>query len=131
MSFRPPRSLPVLSIFHSPQCSKSRAALALMQSRQKKANGDDYYRLDVVDNFTKDQLRQVVQYLSQEVPPKDILRPEAQGQSIDTSTIVEILKSKPDMLERPIVVDWERGKAVLGRPTLDAVQKLIDARTKK
>ncbi|KAF7727989.1 hypothetical protein EC973_006754 [Apophysomyces ossiformis] len=137
MSFRPPKTLPILSIFHNAQCSKSRAALQLLLDKQKRPNEDDAYKVDVVDYQqtppTSDQLRQVAQYLEGNSVPawRRMIRSEAQDKVHNWQEAQKLLLEQPALLERPIVVDWEKGLAALGRPTLEAVEKLIQGRLKE
>lgn len=130
MSFRPPRSLPILTLFHNVKSDNSKAALALLQSRQKNASGEEKYRIDVMDENkdapTDTQLKQIASFLKSPTPWKDML--------IDANNVgnaqdaFKVLKDKPDLLRCPIVVDWEKGKAALGSKTLDEVEKLINER---
>lgn len=133
MSFRPPKTLPILSIFHNANNPQSRAALQLLQQRSKRANGDDAYRIDVVDLQqppTTDQLRQIASFLPKPSNGtsvwRQMVRPDAQP--TDWSEVASALQKEPSLLERPIVVDWARGKAALGRPNLEAIEKLIGER---
>ncbi|KAG0192238.1 hypothetical protein DFQ28_009812 [Apophysomyces sp. BC1034] len=137
MSFRPPKTLPILSIFHNARSSKSRAALQLLLDKQKRPDQDDAYRVDVVDYEqtppTPDQLRQVSQFLGENSVPvwRRMIRPEAQDMVHNWQEAQKLLLDRPALLERPIVVDWEKGQAALGRPTLAAVEKLLNQRLKK
>lgn len=132
MSFRPPRSLPILTLFHNVKSDKSRQALALLQAKQKNANGEEKYRIDIMDENqqtpTDTQLKQIASFLNSPTPWKEML--------IDVNDIgnaqdaFHVLKKKPELLHCPIVVDWENGKAVGGSSTLEAVEKFIDERKK-
>ena len=130
MSFRPPRSLPILTLFHNVKSENSKAALALLQNKQKNANGEEKYRIDIMDENkqapTDTQLKQIASFLKSPTPWKDMLiEANDVGNAQDA---FEVLKNKPDLLRCPIVVDWEKGKAVIGSKTLDAVEKLISER---
>ncbi|KAG2203745.1 hypothetical protein INT46_010679 [Mucor plumbeus] len=131
MSFRPPRSLPILTLFHNVKSERSKAALALLQNKQKNASGEEKYRIDVVDENqqtpTDTQLKQVASFLNSPTPWKEML---LNDQITNANDAFKALKEKPDLLNCPIVVDWEKGKAVIGSPTLDAVKKLIQERNK-
>lgn len=123
MSFRPPRTRPILSIFHNPACSKSRAALQVLTDHK-----DPPYQVDIIDYLqdppTSDQLRQVSSYLG---TVQGMLRPDAPKVS-GIDQLVKLVKQDPSVLERPVVVDWDKGKAVLGRPTSEAVEQLVKDR---
>jgi arsenate reductase-like glutaredoxin family protein len=132
MSFRPPRSLPILTLFHNVKSNKSRQALVILQNKQKNANGEEKYRIDIMDENqqtpTDTQLKQIASFLNSPTPWKEMLT--------DTNDIgnaqdaFHVLKNEPGSLRCPIVVDWENGKAVGGSSTLEAVEKLIDERKK-
>jgi len=92
------------------------------------AHKDPPYQVDIIDYLneppTPDQLRQVSNYLG---TVQGMLRPDAP--KVDTvDQLIQLVKKDPSVLERPVVIDWDKGKAVLGRPTADAVEKLINER---
>ncbi|KAI9486783.1 MAG: hypothetical protein EXX96DRAFT_550558 [Benjaminiella poitrasii] len=129
MSFRPPRSLPILTLFHNVKSERSNAALALLQSRQKNASGEEQYRIDVVDETqqapTDTQLKQVASFLQSPTPWKEMM---ASKDITNAHDALKALEEKPTLLNCPILVDWEKGKAVIGSPTLEALERLIDER---
>ncbi|KAI8343734.1 hypothetical protein BC941DRAFT_412195 [Chlamydoabsidia padenii] len=127
MSFRPPKTLPSLSIFHNAQVSLSRQALALLQARQHRpSTGEDAYRVDIIgaDTLpTKDQLNQMASYLNGWQPmvsttPQPSTMQDAQ----------DVLLKDPAALKRPIVVDWSNGKAAVGDSSLDTIEALVQHR---
>ncbi|KAI8368947.1 hypothetical protein BD560DRAFT_398171 [Blakeslea trispora] len=127
MSFRPPRSLPILTLFHNYQSEKSKAALALLQNKQKNARGDDVYRIDIVGQNeapTDTQLGQVASFLGTQNAWKDMIQEDVQS----AQDALHVVQSNPGLLRRPIVVDWEKGKAAIGSRTLDAIEQLIKER---
>ena len=107
-----------LTIYHNPRCSKSRKTLQLLEDAG-------------VDPT-------VVLYLEDAPPPSEILdfagklqlpvsallrRGEADFKDAqdlpdldNDGALAEWLSDHPRVLQRPIVVDDERGKAVIGRP---------------
>jgi arsenate reductase-like glutaredoxin family protein len=129
MSFRPPRSLPILTLFHNVKSSNSKAALAMLQNKQKNASGEEKYRIDIVDEHqqepTDTQLKQIASFLSSPTPWKDML---LNDQISNANDAYKALKEKPDLLNCPILVDWEKGKAAIGSHTLDALENLINER---
>jgi arsenate reductase-like glutaredoxin family protein len=129
MSFRPPRSLPILTLFHNVKSSNSKAALAMLQNKQKNASGEEKYRIDIVDEHQQDptdtQLKQIASFLSSPTPWKDML---LNDQISNANDAYKALKEKPDLLNCPILVDWEKGKAAIGSHTLDALENLINER---
>ncbi|KAI9020755.1 hypothetical protein CLU79DRAFT_755351 [Phycomyces nitens] len=127
MSFRPPKTLPILSIFHNPSSKTSQNALWLLQAKQKRPSGEEVYRIDVQDNIqeplTPSQLSQIAEYLGNGKPNWE---PMVLGeQSFDAK---QLLRDQPSLLKRPLVVDWNQGKAAVG--PLENIQQLVDARLK-
>jgi arsenate reductase len=105
-----------LTLLHNPRCSKSRAALALLTERAPNANPP--FQLDVVEYLktplTRDQLNTIVRSL--DVPPAQLLRDEAGLPSAGAEQVVAALLDHPEWLQRPVAIDWVRGRAVIGRP---------------
>src|SRR5438128_1870912 len=110
--------IPIISLFHNPSCSHSLAALSLLRSASDRVlNTRAAFNLDVVEYIqnppTPDQLRLVSQYLGP--PPQKLLRPDAPKVESLAEVIAEVRRD-PAVLERPIAVDWDNGRAVIGRP---------------
>ncbi|RKP24703.1 hypothetical protein SYNPS1DRAFT_29540 [Syncephalis pseudoplumigaleata] len=116
-----------LTLLHNPACSKSRAALALLQERAPSAQPP--FELDVVDYLktplTKTQLRSLTSYLvagdSNAGSLRQLLRDEPEinstvGTTPTAEQLVQVLHEHPAWMQRPIAVDWVRGRAVIGRP---------------
>ncbi|KAG1460606.1 hypothetical protein G6F56_005913 [Rhizopus delemar] len=132
MSFRPPRTLPILTLFHNVRSNQSKAALVMLQNKQKNLEGEERYRIDVMDEFkqppTDTQLRQVASFLNSSTPWKDMLLPEASERVDNSNDAFQLVKNQPRLLQCPIVVDWENGRAALGAKDLEAIEKLINER---
>ncbi|MEM8983171.1 MAG: ArsC/Spx/MgsR family protein [Pseudomonadota bacterium] len=104
-------------LFHNPRCSKSRAALALLQAAAVDVEVVRY--LDTPPS--RDELTTVLAAL--DVPPAmAVRRKEARelglapiAEDSDAATVAELLARHPQALERPIIVA-PSGAAVLGRP---------------
>ncbi|KAI8097459.1 uncharacterized protein BX664DRAFT_312302 [Halteromyces radiatus] len=129
MSFRPPKTLPILSIFHNAQLPLSRQALSLLQSRQQRPSGEDVYRVDIIGTDTlptKDQLHQMASYLHGWQP---LLAKTATSPS-NIQDAQDLLLNEPTALNRPIVVDWSNGKAAVGDSSLDTIETLLQQRLK-
>ncbi|OZJ06034.1 hypothetical protein BZG36_01120 [Bifiguratus adelaidae] len=132
MSFRDLRRLPIISIFHNPSCSKSRATLSLLQNvLNESSTAKPPFSLDIVDYTqnppTKEQLQTVIDYLGlKDASAQNILRPDAPKVS-SIAELVKLVTNDASVLERPIVVDWDAGKAVIARPP-EKVEKLIQHR---
>ncbi|KAI9304521.1 hypothetical protein BJ944DRAFT_266699 [Cunninghamella echinulata] len=133
MSFRPPKTLPILSIFHNPRVGLSNQALALMQQKSRQEqSGKDIYKIDVIDADTlptKDQIRQVARgYLKSSSWDKLIDKvnfPTLPNTIQDAETL---LTREPKALLRPLVVDWANGMAAVGIDDIKDIEALIKNR---
>lgn len=112
-------------LLHNPRCSKSRAALALLQER-----GIDVEVLPYLDQPpSADELRTLLAQLG--IGPRDLLRsgePEFSALGLDDPNIgddalIAAMASHPKLIERPVFA--HRGRAVVGRPP-ERVLELLD-----
>ncbi|TPX62316.1 hypothetical protein PhCBS80983_g00551 [Powellomyces hirtus] len=119
-------SKPRFTIFHNPNCTKSCAGLGLLTSRLPPAS------FETVDYTTQppscSTLREIVEYLGEN--RKQAIREEAVSESTASGNCDEIVsilsKDVVKTLQRPIVVDWQNKKAVIGRP-MSNVEDLISS----
>lgn len=104
-----------IQIWHNPKCSKSRAAIELLENKNIDANVVKYLE----QTPTKEQLRDVLSKLK--ISAKELLR---MGEDVykelnlkdinDEETLIEIMIKNPILIERPIII---KGKnAVIARP---------------
>ena len=99
-------------IYHNPRCSKSRAALALLEAR-----GVD---VEIVDYLNAPPSRATLAALLDKlrVPPLDLVRGDdreiAKRAAAAPDEILDLLAAHPRELQRPIVEVGRR--AVIGRP---------------
>lgn len=115
-----------ITIFHNPRCSKSRQTLELI-----KASGVDHsISLYLDDGPDSAAILELASKLNIKVA--DLLR---RGEAIfkeandlpdlsDDAALAVWISEHPIVLERPIVVDDETGKAIIGRPP-ENVQALL------
>ena len=104
------------TIYHNPQCSKSRQTLQLLKDHGCRPTVIEYLK-DVPSETT---LRQILKML--ELRPIELVRKkEALFSELnlveiqdDDEAILQALLKHPRLIERPIVV--HHGKASLGRP---------------
>ena len=107
-----------LRIYHNPRCSKSRKTLELIQD----AGVEPAIVLYLENAPTADEISALASSLGMSVA--DLLR---KGESAfkeasdlpeldDNAALAAWIAEHPIVLERPIVVDTDSGKAVLGRP---------------
>jgi arsenate reductase len=115
-----------LTIFHNPRCSKSRKTLELI----KDAGIEPQIRLYLEDAPTAEEIVDVAARLGTAV--SDLLR---RGESDfkeatdlpnleDDTALATWVAAHPIVLERPIVLDSDSRKAVVGRPP-ENVQALL------
>jgi arsenate reductase-like glutaredoxin family protein len=129
MSFRLHVAQPILTLIYNPVCNKCNKTLSILHKALEQQPG--IFNLDVLDYqktpLTRDQLRSIVQYLSIENDLGKILRNEdGTVNEGDTATKIEqpksiqelanIVKEQPIRLQRPILVDWDKGRAIIARP---------------
>lgn len=120
-----------LTIYHNPGCSKSRQALALLTERGLEPKIVEYLR-EPPDEQTTLRLAQLLG-----IPVIEMLRPnEAHFAALtetaaahDDAALARNLAQYPQALQRPIVVDEDTERAVIGRPpetVLDLIQPGTD-----
>ena len=106
--------LALTTIWHNPPCSKSRAALALLEARGIAPE----VRLYLQDPPAEAELRAALAALGR--PARDLVR---RGEPVfrdlglataDEDTLVAAMAAHPVLIERPLVL--HRGRAALGRP---------------
>jgi arsenate reductase (glutaredoxin) len=105
-----------IRIYHNPACSKSRAALALLEVRGAEVEIVDYLQRPP----SREQLRSLLHKLA--IPAIELVRtsePEyAQvapaGSVPPAERLLDLLHEHPRLLQRPVVEVGER--AVIGRP---------------
>jgi arsenate reductase len=108
--------MPVVTIYHNPRCSKSRATLALIEARGIKPKIVDYLKTPP----SAAELKAILRKLG--LNPRDILRAgEAvyaelglEARDLDDDALIALMVKNPILIERPIVVAGN--KAAVGRP---------------
>lgn len=104
-----------IQIWHNPKCSKSRAAMQLLENKNIDANVVKYLE----QTPTKEQLKDVLSKLK--ISAKELLRT---GEDVykelnlkdinDEEALIEIMIKNPILIERPIIIKGEN--AVIARP---------------
>lgn len=105
------------TLFHNPQCSKSRGAKALLDER-----GVDYEVVEYLKTPpTRADIERIVELVDDE--PAALVRtgdPKFKALGLDASAygepaaVIDLLVAHPEVMERPVVVVGDR--AVIGRP---------------
>ncbi|HPR07311.1 MAG TPA: arsenate reductase (glutaredoxin) [Denitromonas sp.] len=113
-----------ITLFHNPRCSKSRAALSLLQE----AGADVNVVLYLDTPPSRDTLARVVAQLG--ITPdallrrgEEIFKTEYQGKTLGADAALDALATHPKLIERPIAIRGTR--AVIGRPP-EKVLELLD-----
>ena len=104
-----------LTIYHNPRCRKSREALQLLEEKNIKFKVVKY--LD--QNFDKQSLGKVLDIIGKK--PSDALRKNEEiwkkqlnSKNISEDEILELMIQHPKLIERPIVINGNKG--VIARP---------------
>ncbi len=113
------------TLYHNPRCSKSRAALALLQQRGIEPRIVLYLETPP----SRDTLAHLVRQLG--IPAEALVRrgedaykAEFKDKSLSHDAWLDALAAHPKLIERPIAVRGER--AVVGRPP-EKVLELLDS----
>lgn len=110
------------TIYHNPQCSKSREALSILKARGIEPQVIEYLK----NPPTEQTLREIARKLS--TPPSSMVRTKEDLYiqfSFDLSSTDEIVREltkHPRLIERPIVIKDDT--AIIARP-VDVIEKLF------
>ena len=115
-----------LTIYHNPRCSKSRKTLDLIRSKGIEPSIVEYLKTPP-DAATLGRLSSLLG-----MPLSDILRRKEEdfrnvGDSVpldDADALAAWVSAHPKVLERPIVVDEDGGRAIMGRPPENVLELL-------
>ena len=105
----------MIKIWHNSRCSKSREAKSILDDAGVEFEVFEYLK----DNFTKDDIKNIMQKLSI-IDVKDMLRKkesEYKEYDIENKTldeVLDILIKVPKLIERPIIIKGD--SAVIARP---------------
>ncbi len=107
-----------ITIYHNPRCSKSRATLALIEAKGITPTIVEYLQTPP-DAAALQGIAKLVG-----VPLSALLRRgeeefKAAGDAVpldDEAALAEWLHEHPKVLQRPIVVDEDQARAIVGRP---------------
>ena len=112
-----------VTLYHNPRCSKSRAALAMLQLRGLKAHIVNY--LDTPPS--QSDIRQLLDQLNADSPRQmmrcnDALYAELNLAEASDEALIAAMAAHPALIERPIAVVGNR--AAVGRP-LENIEALL------
>jgi arsenate reductase (glutaredoxin) len=105
-----------LTLYHNPQCSHSRGALGLLETRGISFNLIEYLKTPP----TRTDLEAIIAIL--EGPAADLVRKDKRfaelklnaGDYTTREAVIEILLKYPELMQRPIVIKGSR--ALIARP---------------
>lgn len=114
-----------VTLYHNPNCSKSRAVLALLEENEVPV--ETVYYLETPPSVK--ELRALLKKLG--IPVRDLLRrnePEYEELGLDDESLAEeivldLVSRHPRLIQRPIIIRGD--KAVIGRPP-EIVLKLLE-----
>lgn len=115
-----------IRIYHNPECSKSRAALALLEENDVKP--EIIYYLETPPSA--EELRSLLAKLGLSL--SDILRRSEEDfdelglddETLSQEIVLDLLQKHPHLLQRPIVVKGD--KAIIARPPEDVLGLIGD-----
>ncbi|KAF9937938.1 hypothetical protein BGZ75_008595 [Mortierella antarctica] len=115
-----------ITFFHNPRCSTSRNAAKLLEAETASKS----FHIDTVEYLkhplTKEQVKDILGFLDAEHNPAvfdEFLRKDA-PKAATVEQVQEIIANDPALMQRPLVVDWNSKKAVIGRPA-EAVLDIV------
>ncbi len=117
-----------LTIYHNPRCSKSRKTLEIIESHGVKPRIVEYLK----EPPDPDTLLRLAAML--DMPLADLLR-RSEADFAESAEPVPLddmqalsswLHDHPKVLQRPIVVDDDTGRAVVGRPPENVLELISD-----
>jgi arsenate reductase len=106
----------MLKIYHNPKCSKSRAAVALLEEEQKVFQIIEYLKTPP----TFEELKEILKKLN--ISARQLLRKgedaykenNLKNEDLTEDQIIDFMLKFPKLIERPIIVS--QTKAVIARP---------------
>jgi arsenate reductase len=115
-----------ITLWHNPRCSKSRAALALLQARGIQPDVVEY----LATPPDADGIRAVLRRLG--LPARALLRTGEAAyaelgladEGLDEEALVQAMARHPILIERPVAI--RDGQAVIGRPPERVLELLRD-----
>ncbi|KAF8934866.1 hypothetical protein BGZ47_010184 [Haplosporangium gracile] len=115
MSFRLPK-FPMLTLFHNPSSKVSTQALSLL----RQASVTYKFDIDLIESTTTvpthQQVSSIVEYLGGGATGCGQILAQEAPKASTVGEVQKILDANPGYLRRPLVVDWNKGKAVVADP---------------
>lgn len=116
--------MPAITLYHNPRCSKSRAALALLEDRGVDVTVVEYLRTPP----SAAELERILGLLK--LAPRELMRRDEDeyralgldDAALNEDALVAAMASHPRLIQRPIAVRGD--KAVVGRPPENVLELL-------
>ncbi|AKP74062.1 Arsenate reductase [Piscirickettsia salmonis] len=104
-----------VTIYHNPRCSKSRAALAILEEKGHTANIVEYLK----QGINEQEIQQLLNQLDLSIADilrhnEDYYKTHKLNTIIDEKILINHLVQAPKLLQRPIVT--YNNKAIIARP---------------
>ena len=105
----------MFTIYHNPRCSKSRAGLAYLESKEVEFQVVDYIR----NPLSKKELKELLMKMNLKPieiirTQEDLYKSDLKGKKFTDDEWIRILIENPKLMQRPIVA--KKHKAVLAQP---------------
>ena len=103
------------TIYHNPRCSKSRAGLAYLESKEVKFQVVDYLK----NPLSKKELKELLMKMNLKPieivrTQEDLYKSDLKGKNFTDDEWIRILIENPKLMQRPIVA--KKHKAILAQP---------------
>ena len=105
----------MITIYHNPRCSKSRACNLMLEDFGEKVQVINYTK----DLFTEKTLAEIIRLLK--IKPLELVRKNEQewkdnykGKEMTDVEIIKAMEKNPKLIERPIVINERQG--IIARP---------------
>ncbi|KAI8980261.1 hypothetical protein BDB01DRAFT_797111 [Pilobolus umbonatus] len=121
----------VLTVYYNPRCSKCRNALAFLDENKEKYN---YTTKNIVyekEPPSREQLELIADYSNLRSKPesekayKTFVRSDAAHLTSSWDDTFALLEKDITKIERPFIVDYNKKKAVLGRPDVSVIEAFL------
>lgn len=114
-----------ITIWHNPQCSKSREAMSILERNNCEADVIKYLE----NTPTKDEITTTLTMLG--MNPRELMRTKEDiyaelnlKEEDDYDTLVDAMVNNPKLIERPVI--FKGNRAIIGRPT-DKIAKFLNS----
>ena len=113
----------MITIWHNPRCSKSRASLEVIEQSNIEFEIIKYLEESISISSIEDILRKLDISARELMRTKENLYLELNVESIvEEITLIKIMSENPKLIERPIIIKGD--KAVIGRPIENTINLL-------